>query len=98
MTKEAPKPEVKYELNYPAMRYQPSDDPRGFEYVIVKSSAEERELGPGWYKNPGDFGVEINPGKKPDPQILANRKAFEASKRRASKSKGPMSPESPDEN
>lgn len=67
-----------YEDGYPAMRYRPSASPIGFEHKIFKSSAEEKELGSGWYKNPGDFGVEINPGKIPDSKILANKKAFES--------------------
>lgn len=58
--------EKKYEDGYPAMRYRPSSDPRGYEHVTVHSSAEERALGDGWHNNPGHClpGAEVCSCKK----------------------------------
>lgn len=45
--------EKKHEDGYPAMRYRPSSNPKGYEHVIVHSSDEEKALGDGWHNNPG---------------------------------------------
>lgn len=63
-----------FEDGYPAMRYRPSNHPRGFEHVIVRSSAEEKALKGDWYKNPGHFGVSINGGKIPDSEIIVGKR------------------------
>ena|ERR1035437_9644380 len=66
-----------FELGFPAMRYRPSTELCGYEYKIVNSSQQEKELGSGWYSSPGHFGVETCPGLIPDPKIAAAKIAFE---------------------
>lgn len=65
----------------PKFRYRPGKDGK-YESILLESAEDEKDLGPGWYTSPADFGIETCPGRRPDPNIAKKRVAFEASQKK----------------
>jgi len=60
-------------FGFPKWKYHPT-----FEPALAETFEDEKDLGPGWYNSPAEFGVETAPGRRPDPVIKKAREKFEA--------------------